>query len=62
MYINTQVVKTEKMVINQLLNRIARPNVACSRLRDSGEKSFSKKKCVKRAGLGRDRAAELVRR
>ena len=26
--------------------------VACSRLRDSGEKSFSKKKCEKRAGAG----------
>ena len=25
-------------------------NTACSRLRDSGEKSFSKKKCEKRAG------------
>ena len=27
-------------------------NVACSRLRDSGEKAFSKKKCEKRAGAG----------
>ena len=26
--------------------------VACSRLRDSGEKSFSEKKCEKRAGAG----------
>ena len=26
--------------------------LACSRLRDSGEKSFSKKKCEKRAGAG----------
>ena len=26
--------------------------IACSRLRDSGEKSFSKKKCEKRAGAG----------
>ena len=25
-------------------------DIACSRLRDSGEKSFSKKKCEKRAG------------
>ena len=30
--------------------------VACSRLRDGGGKSFSNKKCEKRAGLGRDRA------
>ena len=28
------------------------PLLACSRLRDSGEKSFSKKKCEKRAGAG----------
>ena len=28
--------------------------LACSRLRDGGEKSFSKEKCEKRAGLGRD--------
>ena len=28
--------------------------VACSRLRDGGGKSFSNKKCEKRAGLGRD--------
>ena len=28
--------------------------VACSRLRDSGEKSFSKKKWKKRAGAGYD--------
>ena len=27
-------------------------NVACSRLRDSGEKAFSKKKCEKRAAAG----------
>ena len=27
-------------------------HVACSRLRDRGEKSFSKKKCEKRAGAG----------
>ena len=26
--------------------------IACSRLRDSGEKSFSKKNCEKRAGAG----------
>ena len=26
--------------------------LACSRLRDGGEKSFSKKKCEKRAGAG----------
>ena len=26
--------------------------LACSRLRDSGEKSFSKKKCEKQAGAG----------
>ena len=30
--------------------------LACSRLRDGGGKSFSKKKCEKRVGLGRDRA------
>ena len=35
--------------------------VACSRLRDGSGKSFSKKKCEKRGGLGRDRAAEPVR-
>ena len=29
--------------------------LACSRLRDSGEKSFSKKKCEKRAGAGERR-------
>ena len=28
------------------------PLLACSRLRDSGKKSFSKKKCEKRAGAG----------
>ena len=27
-------------------------SIACSRLRDGGEKSFSKKKCEKRAGAG----------
>ena len=31
---------------------VDRFKVACSRLRDSGEKSFSKKKCEKRAGAG----------
>ena len=31
-----------------------RCKLACSRLQDSGEKSFSKKKCKKRVGLGRD--------
>ena len=31
-------------------------NVACSRLRDSGGKSFSNKKCEKRAGAGESRA------
>ena len=34
-------------------------SLACSRLRDGGGKSFSNKKCEKRAGLGRDRAAEI---
>ena len=33
--------------------------VACSRLRDSGEKSVSKKKCEKRAGAG-ERQANTV--
>ena len=28
------------------------PPLACSRLRDGGEKSFSEKKCEKRAGAG----------
>ena len=31
--------------------------LACSRLRDSGEKSFSKKKCEKRAGAGERQGA-----
>ena len=35
--------------------RFAHVNVACSRLRDSGEKSFSKKKWEKRAGAGERR-------
>ena len=30
--------------------------LACSRLRDSGGKSFSNKKCEKRAGAGESRA------
>ena len=33
--------------------------LACSRLRDSGEKSFSKKKCEKRAGAG-ESSARLI--
>ena len=36
-------------------------SLACSRLRDGGGKSVSNKKCGKRAGLGRDGAAEPVR-
>ena len=37
-------------------------HVACSRLRDSGEKSFSVKRNAKNArGLGRDRESEPVR-
>ena len=32
--------------------------IACSRLRDSGEKSFSKKKCEKRAGAGERQGGE----
>ena len=35
--------------------------LACSRLRDSGEKSFSKKKCEKRAGAG-ERQGEMLAR
>ena len=31
---------------------LVRCKLACSRLRDSGEKSFSKMKCEKRAGAG----------
>ena len=31
---------------------VERFKLACSRLRDSGEKSFSKRKCEKRAGAG----------
>ena len=34
------------------LKRLFVISLACSRLRDSGEKSFSKKKCKKRAGAG----------
>ena len=34
--------------------------VACSRLRDSGEKSFSKKKFEKRAGAGERQASHTV--
>ena len=33
--------------------------LACSRLRDSGEKSFSKKKCEKRAGAGERQGGSL---
>ena len=33
--------------------------VACSRLRDSGEKSFSKEKCEKRAGAGERQGGSL---
>ena len=40
-------------IINYILR--SEPNVACFRLRDSGEKSFSKKKCEKRAGAGERR-------
>ena len=36
--------------------------VACSRLRDSGEKSFSKKKCEKRAGAGERQTSHFSRR
>ena len=35
----------------------ARLTLACSRLRDSGEKSFGKKKCEKRAGAGERQGA-----
>ena len=34
--------------------------LACSRLRDSGEKSFSKKKCEKRAGAGERQGATAL--
>ena len=36
--------------LNELIERSFAVSIACSRLRDSGEKSFSKKKCEKRAG------------
>ena len=35
--------------------------IACSRLRDSGEKSFCKKKCEKRAGAGERQGGGPVR-
>ena len=38
--------------INLSIEKGFLPIVACSRLRDSGAKSFSKKKCKKRAGAG----------
>ena len=36
----------------QRTDQISQTKVACSRLRDGGGKSFSKKKCEKRAGAG----------
>ena len=47
-----------KIPVGQVKNRTDQPDstlhypLACSWLRDSGEKSFSKKKCEKRAGAG----------
>ena len=36
-------------------------HLACSRLRDGGGKSFSNKKCEKRAGAGESQIVDVLR-
>ena len=51
---------TSVTVIGKLLQPLSVLAVACSRLQDSGEKSFSKKKCEKRAGAGERQGGALT--
>ena len=42
----------EGLTSSTMVNWLPTPGIACSRLRDGGGKSFSNKKCEKRAGAG----------
>ena len=50
------------MVMKELLLELPKKceHLACSRLRDGGGKSFSNKKCKKRAGAGESTLSQVV--